>query len=181
MNLVSEETRAKMSASRRGKRHSVETLAKLAAANARRSKDSWPRGWKQSEEVKARISAALKGKHRPPEIVAQMKLRRPSAETCLRISEALKASWAGSRDRRIARMVEGHRKKQGICALCGNFGSLYQDHDHKTGLRRDLICPPCNTGLGAYRDDVSLLAKAIEYLVKWSRVGEDDQRVSTAG
>lgn len=52
------------------------------------------------------------------------------------------------------------------CAICGGQPSdrLYVDHDHKTGMVRGLLCHQCNSGLGMFKDDKSLLAKAIEYL-----------------
>lgn len=54
------------------------------------------------------------------------------------------------------------------CAICGLQCStgrrLAVDHDHATNIIRDLLCHKCNVGLGAYNDDVELLAKAIEYL-----------------
>ena len=40
------------------------------------------------------------------------------------------------------------------------------DHDHATGKFRDWICDSCNTGLGRFKDDISTLNTAIEYLKK---------------
>lgn len=38
---------------------------------------------------------------------------------------------------------------QGRCAICGSFGEhLVQDHDHKTGLDRGLLCRSCNVREG---------------------------------
>lgn len=62
----------------------------------------------------------------------------------------------------------------GVCAICkrpesksssgGGIKMLAVDHDHATGLPRGLLCQQCNIGLGALRDDPSLLKKAIRYL-----------------
>lgn len=57
----------------------------------------------------------------------------------------------------------------GACAICGYPASelrrrLSIDHDHRTGQVRGLLCTTCNLGLGAFRDDPAVLAKAIEYL-----------------
>ncbi len=64
------------------------------------------------------------------------------------------------------------------CAICGNpegeqrnglTRHLAIDHDHKTGKIRALLCQSCNTGLGKFKDDPELLAKAIAYLVKHAK------------
>jgi hypothetical protein len=61
----------------------------------------------------------------------------------------------------------------GGCAICGRLpdrlGSLHLDHDHATGTLRGLLCVDCNHGLGKFRDDVELLAAAIEYLRRTRR------------
>jgi hypothetical protein len=105
--------------------------------------------------------------------------------------EAGKASWA-ARQREFYRTPSGKRsyrnseltKKYGItldqfekllesqggaCAICGTKepkgrGSFNVDHDHDSGKVRSLLCHHCNTGLGAFRDDARILAKAAAYL-----------------
>lgn len=51
------------------------------------------------------------------------------------------------------------------CAICGRSeGSMHLDHCHATGLVRDCLCSECNHGIGLFKDDPALLAKAIAYL-----------------
>ena len=49
-------------------------------------------------------------------------------------------------------------------AIVGITTRVVRDHDHKTGMGREWICQACNTGLGAFKDDITILASAIEYL-----------------
>lgn len=64
----------------------------------------------------------------------------------------------------------------GVCHLCGGLPkdgrALAVDHDHSCcpGSKscgkcvRALLCLDCNTGLGSFKDDVTLLQAAIDYL-----------------
>lgn len=52
----------------------------------------------------------------------------------------------------------------GVCAICGRDDPEHVDHDHGTGAIRGVLCFNCNGGLGQFRDDPMLLARAIAYL-----------------
>lgn len=57
----------------------------------------------------------------------------------------------------------------GVCAICKGPESIPNrrlgvDHCHKTGRVRGLLCDRCNVGLGRFKDDASLLKKAVAYL-----------------
>jgi hypothetical protein len=59
--------------------------------------------------------------------------------------------------------------QDGVCAICGKpeqakRGCLCVDHDHNTGQVRGLLCTRCNTGLGMFLDNPSLLLEAVAYL-----------------
>lgn len=57
----------------------------------------------------------------------------------------------------------------GLCAIYGappENRALAVDHDHKTGMIRELLCGSCNMALGLMRDDPVRLQAAIEYLVR---------------
>ncbi len=82
--------------------------------------------------------------------------------------------------RRVGMTVEEYEAKLaeqgGACALCGRkpqdgfkadggrMPALSRDHDHKTGVWRDLLCGPCNQGLGLFQDDPALLRAAAGYI-----------------
>lgn len=54
-----------------------------------------------------------------------------------------------------------------VCAICGGIDNnkrLAVDHCHTTSEIRGLLCSKCNQGLGLFKDDPALLAKAAEYL-----------------
>jgi hypothetical protein len=55
------------------------------------------------------------------------------------------------------------------CAICGKTFSIIAkprvDHDHRTGKVRGLLFNNCNVILGLANDDISVLKKAIDYLV----------------
>jgi len=56
------------------------------------------------------------------------------------------------------------------CGICGSmggtgrWGNLHIDHDHRTGRIRGALCHDCNLGIGRFKDDVTLLLRAVEYL-----------------
>lgn len=59
-------------------------------------------------------------------------------------------------------------KQNGVCAICGGTSltgrNLAVDHCHFTGAVRGLLCGPCNTALGLFRDRPDLLLAAVSYL-----------------
>lgn len=55
------------------------------------------------------------------------------------------------------------------CKICNRHKSEFKhalavDHCHVTGKVRGILCPNCNTGVGKFKDDSSLLAKAYLYI-----------------
>lgn len=58
------------------------------------------------------------------------------------------------------------------CAICGKHQDQQKrafavDHDHETGKTRGILCNICNLGIGRFKDDITLLQKAIDYLTKY--------------
>jgi hypothetical protein len=63
----------------------------------------------------------------------------------------------------------------GCCEICGKprtdyKRSLHVDHDHSNGNLRGLLCVKCNSGIGYFNDDITLLEKAKAYLVKYGKL-----------
>jgi len=74
----------------------------------------------------------------------------------------------GLTDEEFARMTV---KAGGRCEVCGDeprepFMRLDIDHCHASGKVRGLLCRPCNTALGAVRDEPKRLLALIKYLEK---------------
>lgn len=60
-------------------------------------------------------------------------------------------------------------KQGGGCMICNTKtpegkGRFHIDHNHLTGKIRGILCCHCNRMLGAAKDDIEILAKAITYL-----------------
>jgi hypothetical protein len=60
-------------------------------------------------------------------------------------------------------------KQDFCCAICGDCTSdLHIDHSHQTGRIRGLLCHGCNVAIGHFREDISRMTNAIEYLRKFN-------------
>ena len=56
-------------------------------------------------------------------------------------------------------------KRQPYCMICTTTTrKLVIDHCHTTGKPRALLCYACNSALGDFKDDITLLRNAILYL-----------------
>lgn len=63
------------------------------------------------------------------------------------------------------------QKQESKCWICSTDEKnspkgLVVDHCHTTGVIRGLLCSTCNTGLGMFKDNISKLSAAIQYLSK---------------
>jgi len=63
-------------------------------------------------------------------------------------------------------LQELKQSQQSKCAICFREVPLCVDHNHDTGAIRGLLCQSCNTGLGFFKDSITLLKNAQMYLTK---------------
>jgi hypothetical protein len=64
-------------------------------------------------------------------------------------------------------------KQNGCCAICGKHQSEFKlalsvDHNHETGKVRELLCHHCNHLLGNAMENLEILQRSIDYLIKWA-------------
>jgi hypothetical protein len=59
---------------------------------------------------------------------------------------------------------EMSKKQDNRCAICGAIARLVIDHSHNSLKVRGLLCSSCNTGLGMFRDSISVLRNAADYV-----------------
>lgn len=126
-------------------------------------------------ELRSRENAAAKQYRSRPDVQARYAAdmrRRRAAEP-----ERFKAIEARSQRKRRYGLSEEDwqrmRAEQGdACAICREVTALVVDHDHACcpgkftcgRCVRALLCSPCNTALGGFRDAPDLLRAAADYL-----------------
>jgi hypothetical protein len=59
--------------------------------------------------------------------------------------------------------------QSGLCAICQNAATLHIDHNHTTDQIRELLCSPCNTGIGLFQEDKARLVAAAAYIQKHNK------------
>lgn len=75
----------------------------------------------------------------------------------------------------LSDFMELRKSQKDACKICGCHLEISKnsslrskkvavDHCHRTGRVRGLLCFACNTGLGHFRDDLTLLKSAIAYI-----------------
>jgi len=93
-------------------------------------------------------------------------IRRPSCNECREKIDGVDIPSAEKR--RLSETKPEYEIFQ--CPICqkttipGLTSKVVLDHDHTNGRVRGWICDSCNTGIGRFKDDVSLLERAIIFL-----------------
>lgn len=57
--------------------------------------------------------------------------------------------------------------QNGVCKICGQpelTKRLAVDHNHITGKIRGLLCTRCNTAIGLFKENISIIEGAVRYL-----------------
>lgn len=93
-------------------------------------------------------------------------VRRPSCGECRKLLEGVSPTLQAKR--------EWLKKKPNNipfeCPVCGKrtiagvTSKVVLDHNHITGKPRAWICDSCNTGIGRFKDDKTILRNVIRYL-----------------
>lgn len=93
-------------------------------------------------------------------------IRRPSCQKCRKILEGMSV-----KPKLIGDWLKNKPDKIPFeCPICGKrtiagvTSKVVLDHNHLTGEPRAWICDSCNTGIGRFKDDKSLLQRAIKFL-----------------
>ncbi len=147
---------------------SKERRAQMAAA-AKRWRERHPERAKQaSQRYKAANPEKTKAVRKAWKMDNPGKVLKSEQERRARNPEKMKAVYL----RRMYGMdiAEFQALRLGHCPICRTDSPAGKgwtvDHCHSTGAVRGVICSRCNAGLGHFRDDISLLEAAIDYLRK---------------
>lgn len=84
------------------------------------------------------------------------KKHRPNAER----EQKLKQRY-GLTEAKYNEIIE---RQKGRCGICHRFRRLVVDHCHAGGRVRGLLCSNCNSALGLFEENLTVLANAVKYL-----------------
>lgn len=73
-------------------------------------------------------------------------------------------------------------EQNGLCKICGGEGftmakhhklKLVVDHCHETNIVRGLLCHNCNRGLGLFKEDYTILLRAMNYVESATTISKE--------
>lgn len=144
--------------------HYQPSVVKSGCGTCRQCKYKQKRGYEKADPDKYNAQVRACRAKRRPEYNETQRIWRESRKDRVREYELWKRYKITAEQ--YAVMLQ---KQVGSCAICaandnGDGRSFYVDHCHQTGNVRGLLCHKCNTGLGSFKDNAQLLAKAASYL-----------------
>lgn len=107
-----------------------------------------------------------------PEMKAKRNTRNLKNETSQKRRDYLKAYvYKKKYGISVAEYNQMFAAQDGKCYICSKHSlechnGLYVDHCHSDKKVRKLLCRDCNSGLGYFKDNASLLEKASRYLIE---------------
>jgi len=165
-HIVSPETRAKISASLKGRTYVDLGRREVGSARPRTSAErtqKWALVHHSTQQAAWRArnpgkSAMYSKRYRDADPIRAKAHRRKAH---------LKATYGLTEEQALRLLAQQH----GLCAICkkpialqtGKLGA-HIDHDHKTKQGRGILCCGCNLGLGKFQDNPDLLETAARYL-----------------
>lgn len=121
----------------------------------------------QSECKECTKKRSKKYREEHPDKIKQMRQNYKE----IRKTKRYDADWRFHLKKRYKLTEEQYKKmydeQNGKCLICEkkeDFRKLCVDHSHKNKRVRGLLCKECNFAIGIFKDDVSLLQNAINYL-----------------
>lgn len=139
--------------------------ANLSPSRTPEARREYARAWRAKNPDKAKEQAAASRRKNREKIRARQKAAYTPEKGRAR---NLKATYGLTPDE-YEQMLS---TQAGVCAICGNAapsGVLHIDHNHKTDQIRELLCPPCNTGIGLFQEEPSRLLAASAYIQKHNK------------
>lgn len=135
------------------------------------NKDGWN---KRTPEQRAKYNATRRERYASdPELRRQLReWNREYAKSGRKRNTRIKREFGITAEEYAAQL----EKQGGGCAICNRRGAdrrlhrLHIDHCHQTGAVRGLLCSGCNIGIGKFRDDPDLLARAALYVASAGKV-----------
>lgn len=100
---------------------------------------------------------------------------RQDPERRARINMRKRAGGAGLTPEEFEAMIEAQGRKCAICEATepGAKTGWNIDHCHKANEVRFILCPHCNRGLGAFKDNPAVMRRAADILERWQE-GKDE-------
>jgi hypothetical protein len=125
----------------------------------RQYKDGWARN--HPERIDG-YNAKYRKDH--PKQVAASRTRFKKEHPERSIASRYKYSHKEPIENKISRLgAQGYKCANQVCLKPVDVTSGHQDHDHKTGEKRGVLCGPCNHALGLLKDNANVVRGLATY------------------